>query len=123
MTAPRRLLEDGAMPPDLMRALNGAPGEPTTRELAALASALGDALGMALPPPGLAKALPGAKAPLAASATASAAKSLVVLGTWVVGGLALGAGGFVGGGLFGGAPPPPPPPPRAPPPPAVTRWP
>ena len=96
MTAPRRLMDDGGvMPRELTRALNGAPGEPTSQELAALASALGGALGVALPLPAVAKGLQaGAKAALSGSATVgvSAAKPLAVLGAWVVGGLALGAG-------------------------------
>lgn len=96
MTAPRRLLEGGrAMPPELTRALNSAPGEPTQEDLAGLASALGGALGVALPLPMVAKALQaGAKATLSGSAAAgvSAAKPLAVLGAWVMGGLALGAG-------------------------------
>jgi hypothetical protein len=83
------------MPRELTRALNGAPGEPTSQELAALASALGGALGVALPLPAVAKAAQAvSNAALSGSATVgvSAAKPLAVLGAWVAGGLALGAG-------------------------------
>jgi hypothetical protein len=86
---------DGVTPPELMRALNGAPGDPTNQDIAGLASALGGALGVALPLPGVAKALQaGTEASLSASATvgASGAKPLAALGAWVAGGLALGAG-------------------------------
>jgi hypothetical protein len=78
-----------------MRALSAAPGEPSQQELAALASKVGGAVGVALAVPAVAKALPATtKTAISGGATlgASAAKPLAVLGAWVVGGLAIGAG-------------------------------
>ena len=98
MTAPPRFLDDqSVLPPELMRALNGAPGEPSQQELAALANELGSAVGVALAAPVIAKALPApvvAKAALSGGTTlgVSAAKPLAVLGAWVLGGVAVGAG-------------------------------
>lgn len=101
MTAPRPwLANQEALPPELARALNGAPGEPSARELTELASTVGRALGVALPVPVVAKALPsaasaalaGGRAATGATVGVVAAKPLAVFGAWLVGGLALGAG-------------------------------
>jgi hypothetical protein len=101
MTAPRPwLANQEALPPELARALNGAPGEPSARDLTELASTVGRALGVALPVPVVAKALPsaasaavvGGRAATGATVGVVAAKPLAVFGAWLVGGLALGAG-------------------------------
>jgi hypothetical protein len=96
VTPPRRLLaQESRLPAELTQALRGAPGEPSIHELEQLASQLSGALGVSLALPAIANGLKlASKGALSGTATAgvAASKPLFVLGTWVVGGLALGAG-------------------------------
>jgi hypothetical protein len=93
---PRRLLaEQSRLPTRLAHALRGAPGEPSSQQLERLASNLSGALGVSLGPLAVARSLQlASKGALSGTTTAGvvAAKPLAVLGAWVVGGLALGAG-------------------------------
>lgn len=93
MIAPRRLLEtDGALPPELRKALHGAPGAPHPDELQSLAASLGPALGLTLSAPTVVPAVMGAKA--ASIAGAAANQGLWAVGSWLswlLGGVAIGA--------------------------------
>ncbi len=92
MTQVRRWLDDPqAVPVELQRALADEHGAPGTDQLRSLADQLGRSLGVALaPPPPVVETVAAAK--LGAAVGVSAAKPLLVLGAWILGGVVLGAG-------------------------------
>ncbi|MET0791750.1 MAG: hypothetical protein ABW061_09540 [Polyangiaceae bacterium] len=90
MNEPRRLLEtQGTLPDELRRALHGAPTAPNAEELQSLAQSLGSVLGMALAPPVVPAALSVSTAGLAGGV---AHKGLWAIGSWFLGGAAVGLG-------------------------------
>lgn len=94
MTQARRWLDDPkALPTELQQALAADCAEPGAEQLAHLTDQLARSLGVALiPPPPVSGIETVAAAKAGAAIATSAAKPLVVLGAWVLGGVVLGAG-------------------------------
>jgi len=94
MTPTRRWLADPkTLPRELQQALESDGAEPGAEQLRHLTEQLAQSLGVMLtPPPPVSGVETVAAAKLSASVTISAAKPLVVLGAWVLGGVVLGAG-------------------------------
>ena len=91
--SPRWLDDPQGLPSELQQALGADCAEPATEQLLHLTDQLARSLGVVLtPPPPVSGVETVAAAKVGAAIATSAAKPLVVLGAWVLGGVVLGAG-------------------------------